>query len=131
MREQSAGAEGLGEGTGLYTGFLYRKKIYVLALWMLMILKPEETSAFVIFANDMFHIHKASKHQEISNLGSFKSFYFMEVLSLKKNMSLDTILKGVCLFPLADPGSVGWDSALEPEALPAGQPPEGVQFRNR
>lgn len=84
MRERNAGAEGLGEGAGLYTGFLYRKKIYVLALWVLMILKPEETSGFVIFANDTFHIHKASKHQEISNLGSFKSFYFIEVLSLKK-----------------------------------------------
>lgn len=48
---------------------------------------------------------------------------------LLENTSLETVLKGVCLFPLADPRSVGGDSALEPEALPTGQPPEGVQFR--
>lgn len=60
--------------------------------------------------------------------GVLKTF-IVQSSFLLENTSLETVLKGVCLFPLADPMSVGWDSALEPETRPTGQPPEWVQFR--
>lgn len=50
-----------------------------------MLLKPKETSSFFLFANDTFHLPKASRHWEGSNLGHFKSFYFAEVFSPRKH----------------------------------------------
>lgn len=105
------------------------KKTDVFDLWMLVLLKPEEMSGFFYFLQmiSSIFIKLVSTGKEIT-WRVLKTF-IVQSSFLLENTSLETVLKRVCLFPLADPMSVGGDSALEPEALPTGQPPEWVQFR--